>query len=61
MNEKEREAIAALALNAQKVIACISRQGPVGFLVEEAFEALDKARDSGLIPPLRIVGTEGSD
>jgi hypothetical protein len=61
MDKKQQEAIAALVLNAQKVIACISRQGPAGFLVEEAFEALDKARDSGLIPPLKIVGTGGSD
>jgi len=69
MNKKQQEAIAALVLNAQKVIGCISRQGTAGFLVEEAFAALDQARDAGLIPPLGVatskgihtVGTEGSD
>ena len=61
MNNKQQEAVTALVLNAQKVIACISRQGTAGFLVEEAFEALDKAREAGLIPSLEIVGTGGSD
>jgi len=61
MNNKQQEAVAALVVNAQKVIACISRQGAAGFLVEEAFEALDKAREAGLIPPLGVTGTGGSD
>ena len=61
MNNKQQEALAALVLNAQKVIACISRQGASGFLVEEAFEALNKARKAGLIPPLGGAGTGGSD
>jgi hypothetical protein len=61
MNNKRQEALAALVLNAQNVIACISRQGATGFLAEEAFEALNKAREAGLIPPLGALGTGGSD
>jgi len=55
----EQEAIAALVLNAQKVAACISRQGPLAMLVEEAFEALGKARQAGLIPPLTVAASDG--
>ena len=61
MNNKQQEAVAALVLNAQKVIACLSRQGATGLLVEEAFEALNKAREAGLIPPLGVAVTRGSD
>ena len=59
MNRKEQEAIAALVLNAQKVFGCISRQGTLGFLAEEAFEALQDARDAGLIDDLAVAMGDG--
>jgi len=52
MDKKQEQAVADLVLVAQKVIACVSRQGTLGFLVEESFEALAKAREAGLIEPV---------
>jgi len=59
MTTKEKEAIDALVLNAQKVFGCISRQGDHGFLAEEALEALEKARNAGLTEPLTIATSQG--
>ena len=59
MTTKEKEAIAGLVSNAQKVIACLSRQSTLGFLVDEAFEALATAREAGLIPPVTVATATG--
>ena len=59
MTEEQKQAIDCLVLNSQKIVACVSRQGPLGFLVEEAFEALERARGAGLTPPLVIATSNG--
>jgi hypothetical protein len=59
MTVQQKEALDALVLNSQKVVACVSRQSTLGFLVEEALEALDRARETGLIQPLTVVTSSG--
>jgi hypothetical protein len=57
--EDKQKATDALVLVARTVIGCISRQGELGFLVEEAISSLSLAKESGLILDSTIVGSKG--
>ena len=48
MTDRQWDAVVTLKELSQKVVCCVSRQGEIGFLVDEAEEALKLARESGL-------------